>query len=104
MFETAKTHLKEHKKIYIAAGLGLVIGGVGVSIMGSSKIIQTAVTHGDHSPILQYAQPIRRGHPGFIVQVKETGEVFPSMKRAQEVLNVSHRKLQDLVDIVGIAQ
>lgn len=103
-FETVKAHVRDHKSVYIAAGTGFVVGAAVVFIAKNPKIIQTATTYGDNSPIIQIAQPVRRGHPGLMVQVKETGEVFASMRRAQEVLGVSHKKVQDLVDIIGEAK
>lgn len=102
--DNVKNHVRENKKVYIAVGVGIVIGAVSVTVIHSPKIVQTAVTHGDHSPIIQIAQPIRRGHPGFVVRIKETGEVVASKRRAAEMLGVHHTKLDNLVDVLGEAK
>lgn len=91
----ACTHIKENKSTYIALGAGLVIGGATVYLIGSpaSKQIVDSFKIYYKSPHTSVNQVItnleRRGHPGFLIKCKETGEVFASQSRAADILKVN---------------
>lgn len=95
-----KNHFEKNKQLYIGIGVG-----VGVSAAFGAVVV---INKGDISNVnnikqmfaykstmnVAIEQVVRRGHPGFVVRCKETGEVFASIKRASELLQVSRTGIQ----------
>lgn len=91
-FEKVKTHVKNNKKVYIAAGVGVAVGA-GVVLCLGDRVNVTQIAIGKNNVLKQTTLLVRRGHPGFVIKCKETGEVFASQNRAAEALGVSARSI-----------
>lgn len=94
MLEKTKAHLKKHKTAYLVAGgvvAGVVLGAVVTAVVRKTSVNQIAI--GDNITQIAEVHLARRGHPGYIVQCVETGEIFASQRRAAEVLNVNRYDL-----------
>lgn len=98
-FVKAKQHIQDHKNVYLAAGGGLVVGGISV-LLGTQDVSATiktttvlpwksTVTHN----ITQTTTLIRRGHPGYVIKCLETGELFASQGRTADVMGISAANL-----------
>lgn len=87
------THVKDHKWIYIA-GAGSFVAGV---LVAPKQIVIVDALKGIQwrSPAANTVTAVlaRRGHPGYIIQCNETGEVFASIQRAAEAMNISRPNL-----------
>lgn len=90
-----KTKVKDNKQLIIGLGVGLAVGAIGTYFLKPN--VKASI---DNAQILSW-KPInnsvneiitvlaRRGHPGWIIRCKETGEVFASQNRAAEVMGIS---------------
>ena len=103
-------HVKKHKVAYISAGAGVAVGVTATLILKQTGAGNTAIqkvvafkTGNVTQNVIQ--QLARRGHPGIVVKCNETGEVFASLNRAAEAMNINRaglqRHLQGLKDSVG---
>lgn len=103
-------HFDRHHKTYKVLGVGVLIGVTTTLIITKTQTGNTAVQKvvafrtGDITQnVIQ--QLSRRGHPGIVVRCNETGEIFASIKRASELLELDRtaltRHLQGLKDSVG---
>jgi len=94
-------HMKKYKYHYIT-GLGLFLIGVIVGlilkkppitivnqIVKDSKMVIAQTGNNSIAQML-----VRRGHPGFIIRCKETGETFASINRAAEMFGTSATRLR----------
>lgn len=110
MKEEIVRHFKENKKLYVGLGIGLVVGGITVFLVMTtrSKVVSKDIimprfwSPGDNNIMKVFINPL--GDPGNIVQCIETGTVYASQGQAARELgetatNVSnhlHGKLPDL--------
>lgn len=116
-FDKVKSHLKDNKNVYIASGIGATAATAGF-LLGrkfprlAPEDVTKLVAKNKNQALLIWKPTqnitqtvIRRGHPGFLVQCKETGEVFASIRRAAEMMKVDpttlRRHLHGLVENVG---
>ena len=93
-----KDHFARNKQLYLGLGIGLAVGvGAGAGVMAYRTMSLNAsvrmIAPVSWKPHLENNQIIvqsleRRGHPGYVVRCNETGEVFASIKRAAEMLDV----------------
>lgn len=114
---TEPTHFKKHKAVYISAGIVTAVGtaafflgrrSMRVSPEDITKLSAANTNAGAiiWKPVQNISQTvIRRGHPGFLVQCVETGEIFASLRRASDVLGIDRgglsKHLHGLQDAVG---
>lgn len=91
--ERVKKHFKDNSKLYLGIGIGVVVSAVGGAAFantntGKSTIKMIAL---GWKPVnnLVTVELERRGHPGYLVQWVETGDVFPSQNHAAEVLGIN---------------
>jgi hypothetical protein len=94
-----KSHIIENKNIYIASMAGILVGAAGMKLMTSSQSVNVESWK---FTLLNWKSPTnnvvtttmaRRGHPGNMVQCVQTGEVFASVRRAAEVMNLHRRDI-----------
>lgn len=108
MNEKLKCHFQKYQDVYILAGVILVSVGAGILIGRSInarkmiKVVGDAATNMIDSRIeTVLINPTvnvhleRRGHPGYLVQCLETGEVFASQNRAANVFGLSPARISD---------
>jgi hypothetical protein len=86
--EKVKTHVKDHKELYIGIGIGVAVTTV-IAVVACNKVNVSQVVIGNNNHLEQTTLLIRRGHPGFVIKCNETGEVFASQKRAAEAMDLS---------------
>lgn len=109
--QDTKQHIHENYKVYIAAGVGLVVGAAAVYLAGEN---QSVTVDSWKIELFKWKSPttnnvetvlIRRGHPGNVIRCNETGELFASQNRAAQVMNVDpsrlSRHLNGLIDNAG---
>lgn len=88
--EKVKDHFRENRKVYFALGVGIGIGAITVILTKKYQpaidAYKSIVVVGDKNVVITKLE--RRGHPGYLVQCIETGEVFASQERASEVLGI----------------
>lgn len=92
-----ETHLKENKKVYIAGLTCFVIGGFsaflatrdGVQVVDSMKLIHVQYK----SPNVVNVEMIRPGPKAFVLQCKETQQVWPSLRAAAKDLGLNPSEL-----------
>jgi hypothetical protein len=105
--EKVKNHFRENKGTYIACGITAAISGGSAYLAASAKVSQKAIVIGKDNQVHleQITVLARRGHPGFIIKCNETGELFASISRAAEMMNLSRpnltKHLQGKHDNVG---
>jgi hypothetical protein len=90
-----KLHVKEHKETYIASSVTALLAIAGtLAVTSGSKAVQLSpLSFAYKSTLVQTAVLTRRGHPGFVVKCNETGELFASIQRAAELMNISRPNL-----------
>lgn len=97
--ETAKLHLKRNKTTYISATAGVLAGAAGMyyyrgaTVAKASQQINGLVNYKPTQNMLQITVVARRGHPGNIVRVNETGQTFASVRQAAEALGLHRRDI-----------
>ncbi len=80
--EKIKTHVREHKVVYIASGASFVIGGLSVLVLKSrpTKIINTVAPV--IAPIFNNTNNVTLGgYPHKVVKCLETGQIWESVTR-----------------------
>lgn len=91
-----KEHVKEHKEAYVAGTACLVAGAV-AGLVARVQLIQVV-----DAMNVKYKSPTstqiinmldRRGHPGYVVQNKETGQPFQSLNQACEMDGINRGDL-----------
>lgn len=95
----AKRHLKENKKVYIAAVGGLAVGSVGVFVATGGHVTIVEAFKGVHiqykSPNITIVELERRACPDPIpVMDKLTGEVFASINRAAKMTKTAYAAIR----------
>lgn len=87
---------KNKTKIKVVCGVaaGIVVG---VLLTKNSDVLVNSIKNnvyilGNNNTVT--TELARRGHPGFLIQVVETGEVFASKNRALSVLNLNWAQLE----------
>lgn len=95
--QKVKNHIEKHKASYLV-GTGVVVGvAAGVVIgRGDINVIVKSKNVATGNGIVTVLQ--RRGHPGIVVRHVETGELFASMRRAREALNVTPQTMKKMVE------
>jgi hypothetical protein len=107
MFDRIKQHVKDHKEAYIAGGVGLGIGAVGVAI-GTRLIVGDNVSLPISRGIsvtaergisvlgkrvvmnnVSYISSNRSGPPSWVVRCVETNAIFSSQSGAASEMNLS---------------
>ena len=108
MNEKLKGHFKKHYRIYVLAGTILISVSVGILVGknvntrkmikiigdGAVSLIDSQIDTAMISPTVNIHLE-RRGHPGYLVQCLETGEVFASQNRAADVFGLSASRISD---------
>ena len=108
MNEKLKGHFKKYQHVYILAGVILVSVGAGVLIGrsinarkmikiigdGAVSLIDSQIDTAMISPTVNIHLE-RRGHPGYLVQCLETGEVFASQNRAADVFGFARTQMSN---------
>lgn len=92
--EKIKTHISENKTTYIAVGVTVVTtAAVTAALLNrdSVKVIAPRFFSPGNNLIITNLE--RRGHPGFKVLCKETGETFASVNRAASACGVNQGNL-----------
>ena len=94
-----KSHLKENKKVYIAATVGVVVGAVSVFIITRhGNVIQTTSSRGNNVNIknvlaknVTVVTTYLEDRTNYAIPVRciETGEVFGSQNRAATLLGLN---------------
>jgi hypothetical protein len=84
--ESIKGHFQRNGKLYI----GLGAGALAVVMLTNRDSVRVYVL-GHHNTVTTILE--RRGHPGFMVRCKETGEVWASQNRAAACMNISESEL-----------
>jgi hypothetical protein len=108
----AKEHVLEHKKIYIAAVAGAVVGGVAVYFVtrSSDSVKVSNIAVGNWKPqitnsTIVEATLVPRGHRGNVIRCIQTGELFGSQERASGVMGIDagnlSKHLQGKIPHVG---
>jgi len=96
-------HFKRHKWKYITGALCIGSFIIGYC-MNKPQVITNVITQttddgvnfiGDKNIVLNL---VRRGHPGFVVKCKETGEVFASIRRCASVMGVSTSNIRNQIN------
>ncbi len=97
--QAVREHVEAHREAYVAGALAFLAGGTTVLVMGRrpevqavQKIIGGIVWHPTQT-LEQTTLLVRRGHPGFIMLVRETGEEFASKNRVAALFGVNRREL-----------
>lgn len=97
-FDKVKSHFKENKKVYIAAGIGVVAGAATVLILTPRGIqIVDALKVQVNSPTTNNVVQVIMSRPGpkaFVVQCKETQTVWPSIRAAAKELNIPEGQIR----------
>jgi hypothetical protein len=121
--EKIKTHVAEHKEAYIVGALG--IGGMVVSAVFTTTIMRGRYSNAlgvlepgalgvsgeqvkvqthplifslfmkDSGNAITTIETGRRGHPGFVTEIIETGEIFPSHNATAKHLGVYPSLISD---------
>lgn len=102
-----KNHVRENKKIYIAVGIGIVVGTVGAVALKDSPTmvsIKEIMTFKWHSPTTVQIIIPALGDPGNVVQCIETGTFYASQGQVARDFGVSatnvgnhlHGKIEDI--------
>lgn len=94
--DKVKAHLKENRKVYIAAGVGIAVGVVATVVVlkvkgsGNATTVVRQINY-KSNPVTNIVTTnlARRGHPGNLIMCNETGEVFASQQRAADLLGLS---------------
>jgi hypothetical protein len=81
-----KTHLGEHKGVYITAAVATGVG-VAVGLGLANKDAIRILVIGNNNTVVAVLE--RRGHPGYLVRCLETGEVYSSINRAAKACSVN---------------
>lgn len=91
--ETMKNHLRDNKKVYIAATVGVVVGAVSVVLlkrnpteMSVDNKIQQIFSWKPQAKIEVYIEAL--GDPGNIVQDTTTGTIYASQNQAARALGL----------------
>lgn len=92
--EDVKKHIKKNKKVYIAAGIGVVVGGAGVFLatQGGPKNVVQQLNFWSPSNITQIIIP-NNGNSGNVLQDLENGVIYPSQNAAVRALNLDKANL-----------
>lgn len=99
--QDTKQHIHENYKVYIAAGVGLVVGAAAVYLAGDN---QSVTVDSWKIELFKWKSPttnnvetvmVRRGHPGNTIRCNETGELFASQNRAAAVMGISAPRLSE---------
>jgi hypothetical protein len=98
-YQKVKQHLKDNKKVYFAAGGGMVVGAVGVFFATGGHVM---IVDGAKLIHLQYKSPNvnvildRRACPDPIpVRDKSTGEVYGSINRAAAMTKTAYAAIRN---------
>lgn len=113
-FEKVKTHIKDHKELYIGLGVGLGVAGITWFIMRDvNQPIKGAnsgvLAQGANSGVLgetvivkdltlnnvSYISANRKGPPSWVIRCSETGEVFTSQKKAAKALGIPASRISE---------
>ena len=110
MIEQIKKHIYENRKVYIVAGVsllvGIMIGGVTVFVLkkslGNKVIIDSFNLIKYKSPhtsqtIMQVVLPYL-GHPGNALQCIETGTIYASQGQAAKELGVNPSTIRKVLN------
>ena len=85
-----KSHIKNNRKVYIAAGIGILVGVAGTLALNRvyfSEIVMTRIwSPGDNNIMKIFINPL--GDPGNVVQCIETGTVYASQGQAARELGL----------------
>lgn len=91
--EKVKKHVKENRKVYIAAIAGVAVGAVGVIVLKDTPTmvsIKETLNFKWRSPTTNNVIVFPAlGDPGNVVQVVETGTIYASQGQAARELGVS---------------
>lgn len=91
--EKIKKHIKENRKVYVAAIAGAAIGAVGVIVLKDTPTmvsIKETLNFKWRSPTTNNVIVFPAlGDPGNVVQVVETGTIYASQGQAARELGVS---------------
>ena len=88
--DRVKTHFADNKQIYIAVGVGIVVGAaVATTVVkrDAVKVVTLRIFSPGDNLIITNLE--RRGHPGYLVRCLETGEVYSSINRAAKACSVN---------------
>jgi hypothetical protein len=81
-----KAHWRKNKKLYIGIGIGAAI-----AVIVIRRPVSIAPVFNNNNTVITDLS--RRGHPGYIVRCKETGEVFASINRTSDLMNLNYGNL-----------
>ncbi len=97
--EAIKAHIVANKNVYIAAAIGVVVGGTAVLIFvkyrrGVPEIVMHRIlSPGDNNIMKVFINPL--GDPGNVVQCVETGTVYASQGQAARELGVNAARISE---------
>jgi DNA endonuclease I-HmuI-like, NUMOD-like domain len=80
-----KAHFRKNKKLYLGIGIGILI------TLAVRRPVSIAPIFNNTNTVITDLS--RRGHPGYIVRCKETGEVFASINRAANVMGLNQANI-----------
>lgn len=98
MLENVKDHFKKHKTAYIIGGVAVVSVAVGFAVgfstyrrldIQAQAKAQVVGLINWKSPAIANAVVVPQGHPGFVIQCNETGEIFMSQNQAAKAMDVN---------------
>lgn len=98
-YQKVKRHLKENKKVYLAAGGGAIVGAAGLFLATGGHVTIVEAFKGVHiqykSPNITLVELERRACPDPIpVRDKLTGEVYASINRAAAMTKTAYAAIR----------
>lgn len=87
-----RTHISENRKVYIAAGIGVVVGGsaVAATLYGRSIVVNDSLNVSINSPKTNVVvQMVRPGPKSYAIQCLENQQAYPSLRQAAKELGVN---------------